>query len=188
MTKAYHTLRTTPVEMHLRRVIYRRKSKDPWITFGFLCVSFGDIAAQAILECCLQRVAKENKDVDWVAALIVEIDRFVDDLPSGADERKVLEKLRGDILDNWQTNGTLAQLMARGGFILKVVACSGDVDGPMVQKLGGAVLGVPWNTESDKCWIPLTVNVSRRRRGMTTGPDVSLKHWTAWRVPSSLEG
>ena len=86
------------------------------------------------------------------------------------------------ILDNWQTTGTLVRLMVRGGFILKVVACSGDVDGPMVQKLGGVVLGVPWNTESDKCWIPLTVNVSRRRRGMTTGPDVTLE------TLDSLEG
>ena len=60
VTKAYHGLRTTPVEMHLRRVVYRRKESEPWTTYGFLCVSFGDIAAQAILECCLQRVAKEK--------------------------------------------------------------------------------------------------------------------------------
>ena len=43
----------------------------------------------------------------------------------------------------------------------------------MVQKLGGAVLGIKWDTEADKFSIPLTVNVSRRRRGMTTGPDVT---------------
>ena len=174
VTKAYHGLRTTPVEMHLRRVVYRRKESDPWTTYGFLCVSFGDIAAQAILECCLQRVAKQNRDIDYVAALIIELDRFVDDLPSGSDEKAVLEKLRGKILDNWQTTGTLAQIMAKGGFSLKVVACSGDEDGPMVQKLGGAVLGIPWNTETDKCWIPLTVNVTKRRAGMPTGPDVTL--------------
>ena len=98
----------------------------------------------------------------------------MDDLPSGSDERAVIEKLRGEILDTWQTTGTLAQIMAKGGFSLKVVACSGDADGPMVQKLGGAVLGIPWNTETDKCWIPLTVNVTKRRAGMPTGPDVTL--------------
>ena len=43
----------------------------------------------------------------------------------------------------------------------------------MVQKLGGEVLGIKWDTEADKFSIPLTVNVSRRRRGMTTGPDVT---------------
>ena len=104
---------------------------------------------------------------------MVEIDRFVDDLPSGSDFKEIIERLRGDILEDWQTTGTLAALFAKGGFRLKVVACSGDKDGPMVQKLGGAVLGIKWDTEEDKFSIPLTVNVSKRRRGVTTGPDVT---------------
>ena len=175
VTKAYHGLRTGPVEMHLRRVVYRRSSTDKWKTYGFMCVSFGDVAAQAILECCLQRVAKYHKDIDWVAALIIELDRFVDDLPSGSDDRAVIERLRGQILENWQTTGTLAQKFAKGGFKLKVVACSGDKDGPMVQKLGGSVLGIPWNTETDKMSIKLTVNISKRRRGQPTGPDLTVE-------------
>ena len=32
-----------------------------------------------------------------------------------------------------------------------------------------------WNTETDKFSIPLTVNISRRRRGITTGPDLTLE-------------
>ena len=70
--------------------------------------------------------------VDIIAALLVEIDRFVDDLPSGSDFKEIIERLRGDILDNWQTTGSLAALFAKGGFLLKVVACSGDKNGPMV--------------------------------------------------------
>ena len=49
VTKAYHGLRTGELEMHLRRVVYRKEPTDTWKTFGFLCVSFGDVAAQAIL-------------------------------------------------------------------------------------------------------------------------------------------
>ena len=142
-------------------------------TYGFLCVTFGDVAAQAILECCLKRMAKTYKQMDLIAALMVEIDRFVDDLPSGSDFKEIIERLRGDILEDWQTTGTLSALFAKGGFRLKVVACSGDKDGPMVQKLGGAVLGIKWATEEDKFSIPLTVNVSKRRRGVTTGPDMT---------------
>merc|ERR1712074_515724 len=107
--------------------------------------------------------------------MIIELDRFVDDLPSGSDEKAVIERLRGQILENWQTTGTLAQLMAKDGFTLKVIACSGDEDGPMVQKLGGSVLGIPWNTETDKMSIQLTVNISKRRRGQPTGPDLSVE-------------
>jgi hypothetical protein len=62
-------------------------------------------------------------------------------LPSGSDFKEIIERLRGEILDNWQTTGSLAALFAKGGFLLKVVACSGDENGPMVQKLGGAILG-----------------------------------------------
>ena len=140
MTKAYHGLCTGLPEMHLRRVVYRKTEKEEWQTYGFLCVSFGDICAQAILECSLKRVAEVNRHIDAIAALMVELDRFVDDMPSGSDLKEVIQRLRGEILDNWQTTGTLAAIFAKGGFILKVVACSGDKDGPMVQKLGGAVL------------------------------------------------
>jgi hypothetical protein len=163
VTKAYHGLRTGEVEMHLRRVIDRCKSTDEWKTYGYLCVSmilsFGDVAAQAILECCLKRLAKTYKEDDLIAALMVEINQFVDDLPSGSDFKEIIERLRGEILDNWQTTGSLAALFAKGGFLLKVVACSGEENGPMVQKLAGAILGIKWDTESDKFSVPLTVNI-----------------------------
>jgi hypothetical protein len=43
----------------------------------------------------------------------------------------------------------------------------------MVQKLGGAILGMKWDIEANKLSVALTVNVSKRRRGETTGPDVT---------------
>ena len=44
----------------------------------------------------------------------------------------------------------------------------------MVQKFGGAVLGIKWDTETDKFSIRLPVNITRRRRGMVTGPDLTM--------------
>ena len=96
VTKAYHDLRTGELEMHLRRVIYRCKSSDEWKAYGFLYVSFSDVAPQAILECCLKRLAKTYKEDDLIAALMVEIDRFVDDLPSGSDFKEIIEAERRD--------------------------------------------------------------------------------------------
>ena len=43
----------------------------------------------------------------------------------------------------------------------------------MVQKLGGAVW-IGWDTETDKFSVPLTVNISKSRTGLTTGPDVTI--------------
>ena len=121
----------------------------------------------------MKQVAENSRHMNIIAALMIELDRFVDDLPSGSDLKEVIERLRGEILENWQTTGTLAAIFAKGGFILKVIACSGDKDGPVVQKLGGAVLGIKWSTETDKFTIPLTVNISHNRRGAPTGPELS---------------
>ena len=148
-----------------------KPGEEKWRTYGFLCVSFGDISAQTILECCLKKIAEAGKDVDLVASVMVELDRFVDDLPSGHDLKEVIARLRGEILENWQTTGTLAALFALGGFLLKVIACSGDQDGPMVRKLGGALLGIGWDTETDKFSVKLPVNISKRKRGAVTGPE-----------------
>ena len=85
--------------------------------------------------------------MDIIDAMMILLDRFVDDLPSGSDKKEIIERLRGEISEDWQTTGTLAAMCAMEGFILKVVACSGDKNGPMVQKLGGSVLGIKWSTE-----------------------------------------
>ena len=45
----------------------------------------------------------------------------------------------------------------------------------MVLKLGGAVLGIKWDTETDKFSIKLPVNITKRRRGMVTGPDLTIE-------------
>ena len=81
-------------------MVYRKPGEEKWRTYGFLCVSFGDISAQAILECCLKKIAEAGKDVDLVASVMVELDRFVDDLPSGHDLKEVIARLRGEILEN----------------------------------------------------------------------------------------
>ena len=100
VTKAYHGLRTGTAEMHLRRVVYRKSKDEEWETHGFLCVSFGDVCAQCILECCLKQIGQAYKHMDIIAAMMILLDRFVDDLPSGSDKKEIIERLRGEILED----------------------------------------------------------------------------------------
>ena len=122
----------------------------------------------------MQTVAEENKDIDLEAAIKVMVDRFVDDLPTGADLKQLINRFRGAILENWQTSGTLARIFSMGGYVLKVVVCDGDQDQEMINKLGNAVLGVGWDATTDKFIVPLTVNISNRVNGQVSGPDITL--------------
>ena len=85
--------------MHLRRVVYRKAKDADWETYGFLCVSFGDVCAQCILECCLKQIGDAYKHMDIIAATMILLDRFVDDQPSGSDNKETIERLRGKILE-----------------------------------------------------------------------------------------
>ena len=173
VTKAYHQLRTGLVEKHTRRVLYRASPHEEWRTFGFECVSFGDRPAAAILEVSLREIAERFKHIDPEAALLMLIDRFVDDMPTGHNSIDTINRFRGKILDNYQTTGTLAAIFMQGGYILKVIVVNGDPPGPMVDKLGGAALGLPWDPTTDLITIPLRVNVTQRRRGKAVGPDLT---------------
>ena len=51
ITKAYYSLRTGRLEMHLRRVVWRHGKQDaPWRIFALCTVSFGDRPAGTLLE------------------------------------------------------------------------------------------------------------------------------------------
>ena len=51
---------------------------------------------------------------------------------------------------------------------------SGEDDGPKLDQLGGAVLGIKWSSQLDMLYIDLTVNISRRRKGRLTGPPLTV--------------
>ena len=48
LSKAYQSLKTSPVEKHLRRILWRDLNTDkPPDTYGVTCVTFGDRCAAA---------------------------------------------------------------------------------------------------------------------------------------------
>ena len=48
-------------------------------------------------------VATEYRNINELAALIILLDRFMDDLPSGSDLKSDIERLRGD----WELGGAI---------------------------------------------------------------------------------
>ena len=50
---------------------------DIWIS---VCLIWRHLCT-AILECSLKQVSEVNRHIDTIAALMIELDRFIDDLP-----------------------------------------------------------------------------------------------------------
>ena len=174
ITKAYHSLRTGPLERHTRRVVYRKPPGLEWKTYAFDCVSFGDCPAAVILEVSIRELMSLFKSMDPEAAERFLRDRFVDDTLTGHNKLSTIQRFRGKVLDDFQTTGTFADILKMGNYILKVIVANGDPPGPMVDKLGGAVLGLPWDAPTDMIVMPLRVNISKRVRSLPTTSDLTV--------------
>ena len=174
VTKAYYQMLTGLLEKHIRRVVWRYGDKRAkWKVFGYLVVSFGDTPAAALLEVCFRIVITMFKDIDLIAAHKLLHDRFVDDITSGGDVLQVqIFKGREDP-ETLVCDGTMPQIMGRAKLVLKAIAVSGEPDAGALQKLGGTVLGHGYSTARDILSVKFRVNVSPRKRGMVTKPDIT---------------
>ena len=69
--------------------------------------------------------------------------------------------------------GTMPQIFAKVNWQLKAIAVSGEPDGPALEKLSGSVLGHGHSTGRDVLSVKFRVNISPRKRGKVTGPDIT---------------
>ena len=69
-------------------------------------------------------------------------------------------------------DSTVAEIMALGGFQVKMMVRSGEQRAEVVELLGGGVLGLPWDTAKDAISLHLGVNLSPKIRKMRTGLEL----------------
>ena len=152
LSKMYHSVHTTEVEKHLRRIIHNGK------TFGFTRAMFGDKCAAAIASEAVQETAKIYRHIDTDAADKIIEDTYVDDTATGADTPEDIVRLKENI----------PKIMERGSFVVKGFVASGDDDEEARALLGGKevgrVLGIPWHPKSDEFTVRVKIKVSRKRR------------------------
>ena len=73
-------------------------------------------------------------------------------------------------------DGTIPQILASGGLIMKAMAMSGESDGPALHKLGETVLGMGFSTATDLLRVKFKVNVSDFKRKKPSGPDLEISN------------
>ena len=152
LTKAYFSMKTGELEMHIRRVVWRYgKTGENWRHFGYCTVSFGDKPAAVFLDLVIKEAASRFKHIDPLAAEKIAHDRYVDDIATGGSPEEV-QRMAGSSVnddDKFETNGTLSQILSHGSLKLKAIVTSGEEDVDKINKLGGYNLGIKWNPTID---------------------------------------
>ena len=175
LTKAYNSLKTGPVERHLRRFIWRFSPDEPWQDFAFDCVAFGDCPAANFLEIGRDLTANEGREIDPVAADKIINDSYVDDGVTGGSMAEV-ERMRGLRLEDGSFGGTIPQILSKGNLKMKVAVASGETDEEIKNLIGNKVLGYGWDATSDEMDVKLPVNITKKKtKKLRSGPDLTVE-------------
>ena len=164
------------VEKHVRRVVWRWGDKSsPWNIYGFLVVSMGDRPATVVLHIAIKITVIKFGHVDLMAARCINEDMFVDNVQTGGSELEVA-RYKGEENTDWgECDGTIPNILRKGGFKLKAIKVSGEENDEKLEKLGGAALGNKFSCKKDTPTIKFKANVTKRRRGKPTGGDLNVE-------------
>ena len=172
LTKAYNSMKTGLVEKHLRRLVWRFSSEEPWQDFGFVVVAFGDKPAGEFLELGRNLAADAGSHIDPVASRKSKQDSYVDDGVTGGSKAEV-EKMKGTRLEDGKYTGTMTHIMKKANLNIKVIVSSGETDSSAKDLLGNKVLGYTWEATSDQMSLQLPINISGRIRKTKPKPDLT---------------
>ena len=72
-------------------------------------------------------------------------------------------------------DGTISKILALGCLKVKAFAVEFDMDQPDENLLGNSVFGYGWNPKTGLMKLKLKVNMSKKRRGVRSGPDLTVE-------------
>ena len=173
LAKAYNTLRTGPVERHLRRFLWRFDPSEPWQDYALDRLHFGDASAATQLEVGKDLVAEMGKEIDAEAAQRIHDDLYVDDGLTGGDAKQVA-RFVGQKQEDGSYNGTFSEIFKLGNFKIKAFSISGQKKSEETELMGNKVLGYEYNVEEDMLSVPFPVNLSRKKRSVREEPNLTL--------------
>ena len=94
LKKAYQAIHTSPMELHLRRFVFRDSPDLAWETYGYTRANFGDLSAGLMLEVGKRRVANLGANIDPQAAEQLKTKSYVDDSILGGSLEDVTSHAR----------------------------------------------------------------------------------------------
>ena len=173
LSKAYNTLRTGPVEKHLRRFLWRFDPTQSWQEFALDRVHFGDACAATQLEVAKNMVAELGRHIDPQAAKRIKFDMYVDDGMTGGS-RKQVSKFVGKKDVDGRFSGSIQKILRLGNFTVKAFGISGEPQSEEAGLMGNKVLGYKYNLETDMLSVQFNINVSKKKRSVRQYADLTL--------------
>ena len=178
--KMFHSVHLRPIEQHCHRFLWREldESKDPDI-YIMERVNMGDRPAPAIATEALIMTAESYKEVYPRAARFVEESSYVDDLADSVESKKLAEELAQDT----------ELLLAEGNFHVKEWQFSGSGKSESASLKGEGenigVLGTQWNPVKDTLSFQVTLNFSKKKRGVRSQPNIKREE-VSLNIPETL--
>merc|ERR1711942_154141 len=123
---------------------------------------FGDCVATTGLEVAKMKVADVGEGIDPAAAAMIK-KGYSDDGVAGGTKQDVTRQMGeryDDDKDKFIYEGTIAQIVKRGGFKIKFMMSSGETRPRMLEEFNGYVLGLPWAPGSNLISMHMRVNLS----------------------------
>ena len=158
LCKAYQQLVTGDLERHLRRFVYRASSDQPWRTYCYDRVTFGDVVAALCLELAKKKAADLGESLDALAASRIKLATYVDDHLGGGLLAEVL-RMRGEPLPKGGFSGTMYQILERCGFDTNHMIMTKSCSDEEIAALGGTVLGIPFKPREDQFAMKIVLTV-----------------------------
>ena len=181
LSKAYQSMYTGEQEKHLRRIVWRFNPTDPWETYGFLRVTYGDRIAACALEVAKGLIFELGKSVDHETAVKMGYSDYVDDCNVGADSQEEIDAYIGEVMkdgNNFRYTGTVSQILGLVGWSAKVMVRDGENDPDAIAKIKEKYLGLSWDPAADVIKYRLKVNLVPKVRKVRPGnaPDITLEN------------
>ena len=151
--KCYNSVYTAEKDMHVRRFVWRLDGDEEWRVYGINRMHFGDRCAAVGLEVAKGLIAEAGRNIDSEAVDMI-LRGYVDDGFGGGTEADV-ERITGEVSvesqdptksEEIQFHGTVPRIMKAGGFNTKYMIRDGETRPELLEKYGGQVLGLSWNT------------------------------------------
>ena len=167
--KMYHSVKTTPLEHHVHRFLWRDMEDREPDEYMIIVNSFGDRPAGAVAIAAQHMTADLLADDYPEAAIVIKEQTYVDDVIDSRPDLSSAENIAKDI----------EYVLAQGNFFIKGWRIGCDQIEPASFGSDELVLGLNWDPSTDSFTFTSRLNFSKRIRGIHSAPDLTPDQFTA---------